>query len=269
MPPFETPSPPFRSSQLRTWFEHVEPQMQLPELLWGDYWKRFNTIQIPIFGESDYFNNAIRVAKLAGGRKADFERIFEEENKQQREKLLSLLARAANQTIYNEEIFPCKDARERVFDVCQTGYFINFVRLLKGNAFGWEADIAEDAQLNGATGNLGEETQAVADHIQDRLEENNPHDETQWPDDDYSYETPIERQTRLQHSANATYYIGTYTYARCTTPPSNSTGTPESDISTLEKETKEKEALPEYKKREIDLIMTPPMLVAIVESCRV
>lgn len=220
--------------------------MQYPELLWGDYWKRFNTIQIPIVGESDYFNNAIRVAKLAGGRKADFERISEEENKQQREKLLSLLARAANQTIYNDKMFPCRDARDRVFDVCQTGYLMNFLRLLKGNAFGWEADAAEDVQLGG---NLSEETQALADQTQDPLEENNPHDETQWPDDDYCYETPIERQAREEQSANATYYIGTYTYTQYTTPMPNSTGMPESDISILEKETEEKEALPKYKKR--------------------
>ncbi|KAL7919506.1 hypothetical protein ACQKWADRAFT_301314 [Trichoderma austrokoningii] len=54
MPPFETPRPPFCSSQLLAWFNNVEPQMH--DLLFGQYWEEFNTIKIPILKESDYFN---------------------------------------------------------------------------------------------------------------------------------------------------------------------------------------------------------------------
>ncbi|KAL7939298.1 hypothetical protein V8C35DRAFT_326385 [Trichoderma chlorosporum] len=220
MPPFEAPRPPFRSSQLRTWFDNVEPRMQ--NHLWGDYWKRFNTMTIPILGESDYFNAAIEVAKLAKGRKAEcrkaeFERMFEERIKKQREKVLSFMAKAAHQTIYSR-IFPCEDAQDIVSQVCLTGSLLDFLRLLNGNAFVWEADAAENVQLDGATSNLSEEAQSpVNQKIQD------PYDEpTQMPDDDFYLES-MERQIREEQSASATYYIGTYTYARCATPQSHAT----------------------------------------------
>ncbi|KAL7783816.1 hypothetical protein V8C37DRAFT_413633 [Trichoderma ceciliae] len=233
MPPFESPSPPFH------------------------YWKRFNTIQIPILGESDYFNTAIKIAKTAKGRKVDFERIFEERNKKQQEKLLSFITKATNQTIYNEKIFPCKDAQDIVSQVCLTGCLLDFLLLLKGNAFGWEADVAEDLQLDSATSNLSEETNSpINQAIQDPYSKEMPgpldpyyHDEpgseTQCPDDDYNYKTPIERQIREGQSANATYYISTFTHTRCTTPISNSItyspNVPASNISIIEKE-KEKKA---------------------------
>lgn len=206
-------------------------------LLWGDYWQRFNTIQIPIRGESDYFDNAIEVAKLAQGKKAEFERIFEKRNAKRREELSSLLTSAAYQTIYNDKVFPCKDARDTVSDVCLTGCLWDFLRLLKGNAFGWEADAAEDAQLNGATSNISEETQTSADQLPDPCNKElyNAYDQTQWPDDDYFYETPIERQDREEQSANATYYIGTFTFTQCTTAVSNGIDVLAADKSVLER----------------------------------
>jgi hypothetical protein len=204
-------------------------------LLWGDYWQQFNTIQIPIFGESDYFDNAIEVAKLAQGQKAEFEQIFEKRNEKRREELLSLLANAAYQTISNENVFPCQDARDTVHDVCLTGCLLDFLRLLKGNAFGWEADTAEDAQLGGVTSNFSEETQTSADQPPDPCNKEIYNNQTQWFDDDYYYETPMERQNREEQSANATYYIGTYTYTRCTTAISSGINVLAADKSVPEK----------------------------------
>ncbi|KAL7929143.1 hypothetical protein V8C35DRAFT_316361 [Trichoderma chlorosporum] len=219
MPPFQPPRPPFRSSQLRAWSNTVEPEMR--NLLWGDYWHRFNTVQIPILGEDDYFKNAVEVAKLAKGQKAEFERMFEERNRKRQDKLISQMAKAANQTIYKDDIFPCKDALIAVSEVCLSGCLTHFLRLLNGTAYGWEADAA-DVCLNNAAGNLSEEMQ------------NSPIDqgadfESQLLDDSY-YETPMERQMREEESANATYYIGTYT-----THYSDNLG---SNVSVLEKEEK-------------------------------
>ncbi|UKZ79068.1 hypothetical protein TrVFT333_006819 [Trichoderma virens FT-333] len=252
MPPFESPSPPFSSTQLRAWFDNVEPKLRDPSLLFGRLHEKFNTITIPVLRESDYFNNILRIAKLAGGREADIQRIYEEENKQRREKLKSLFARAANQTIYNDEIFPCTDARDTVADVCLTGCLLDFLRLLKGNAFGWEADAAEDIQLGGATSNPSEETQSsVNQEIQDPYDD--PGTETQVLGDNYYYTTPIERRIREEQSANATYYIGTYTYTGCTTPISNGTTyNPDisaSDISVSEMENSETKAPTRHGKR--------------------
>ncbi|KAL7952161.1 hypothetical protein V8C34DRAFT_299965 [Trichoderma compactum] len=244
MPPFERPSPPFRSSQLRTWFNNVEPQMQDPDVLWVDLWDRFNTFRIPIFRERDFFDNALRIAKLAKGRKEDIERIFEEENKQQQERLLSLLARAALQTIYNNEIFPCKDAQDTVLNTCQTGCLLDFLCLLKGNAFGWEADTAEDAQSDGAASSFNKET--LANPVHD-------YKGTQWPDEDYLYyETPMEREAALEQSAEATYYIGTYTYTRCTTPISNDVDIPTSEMHIPEENPIEKDGRFIHEKRKRD-----------------
>ncbi|KAL7931851.1 hypothetical protein V8C35DRAFT_308734 [Trichoderma chlorosporum] len=212
MPPFEAPRL-RRISQFHAWSDNVEPQMQ--DLLWGDYWQRFNTIQIPILRKSDYFDNAMEIAKLAHGQKAEFERIFEERNQKRREELLRSLAKAATQTIYNDKIFPCEDARRTVFNVCQTGCLWDFLRLLNGNAFGWEADVAEDVQPDGAVSNPQQETQILGD-------------ETQYLDDDYYYEDPMEDQTRGEQSVNAAYYIGTYTSVLASGMP------------VLEKEDKEK-----------------------------
>ncbi|KAL7931798.1 hypothetical protein V8C35DRAFT_308611 [Trichoderma chlorosporum] len=238
MPPFENPRPPFRLSQLREWHKNVEPPMR--NLLWGDYWQRFNTIQISILRESDYFNDAIEIAKLAKGQKVEFERIFTERNKKRQEKFLSQLTRAANQTIYQQNIFPCADARDTVFEVCRTGCLLDFLRLLNGTAHGWEADAA-DVQLDDATSNLSKEKpQAPIDMgipgtYDEKILGSDDDFETQWPDDDYYFEeTPIERQIREEQSASATYYIGTFT--------TYSPHVPASDISVLEKENKEKMA---------------------------
>lgn len=95
--------------------------------------------------------------------------------------------------------------------------------------------MAENAQLGGATSNFSEETQTSADQLPDPCNKKNPYDQTQWPDNDYCYETPMERQNGEEQSANATYYIGTYTYTRCTTAISNSIDVLAGDKSVLER----------------------------------
>ncbi|KKO97189.1 hypothetical protein THAR02_10706 [Trichoderma harzianum] len=253
MRPFETPRPSFCPSQLRAWFDSVEDQMQ--DDLEGDYWTRFNTIQIPILGESDYFNTAIKIAKRAKGRKAEFERIFEERNKKQKEKLLSFMSKAANQTKY-DEIFPCNDAREIVSQVCLTGCLLDFLLLLNGNAFGWEADMAGDMHLDGDTESpVDQELYAPNDeelHCSlDPCGHDDPGTETQWLEDDFYNETPMERQMRKEDSANATYYIGTFTYTRCAT--NSSVGTTVGPINpTIDSLVSEKKTQRKHGKRKRD-----------------
>ncbi|KAL7903765.1 hypothetical protein GGI35DRAFT_291985 [Trichoderma velutinum] len=189
-----------------------------------EYYERFNTIQIPILRESDYFNDTIEIAKLAHGQEAEFERIFTDRNTKRREKLLSQIARVASQIIYMDENFPCKDTRNAVSEVCQTGCLLDFLRLLKGVTYGWEADAVEDAQLDNATNfnneihSSTEKPQTIDKEIQDHYNEKaNPHhyeidsdynDETQLIDDNFYYKLLQEEQP----SASATFYIGTYTY---------------------------------------------------------
>ncbi|KAL7785179.1 hypothetical protein V8C37DRAFT_420242 [Trichoderma ceciliae] len=99
-------------------------------------------------------------------------------------------------------------------------------------AQGWEANAA-NVQLDAPTaGHLSEETQSPIDQeIQNSCSKKMhgllnffgeiqadiySYDQlssgTQWPDDDFCYEAPIERQIREEESANAAYLTGTFTY---------------------------------------------------------
>lgn len=168
--------------------------------LGGDYWRRYNTIEITVQSESDYFNTAIEVAKLAGGREAEFERIFEQRKKRRLEKLFDLMEDGTYQTIYERKIFPCERSRQTVSKVCSSGCLQDFLELLNGIAHGWEANALDDT-----TSNLSEETE-----------------KTQEPPDLYgkiqtdSYNRlatqlpPEEWYTMEKQSANATYPIGIY-----------------------------------------------------------
>ncbi|KAL7928071.1 hypothetical protein V8C35DRAFT_319029 [Trichoderma chlorosporum] len=233
MPLFETLRPPFCPSRFHIWSDNVEPQMRYR---YEEYYERFNTIQIPILGESDYFDDAIEVAKLAHGQEAEFERIFTEKNTKRRERLVSLIARISSQIIYMDENFPCKDARNAVSEVCQTGCLLGFLRLLKGITYGWEADVAEDAQLNSGT-DLNDEIQSSTEEPQP-MDDERIHGGLDGEADTYHYEidSDCNGETQLiddffyldalrehQPSTSATIYLGTYTYIRDATPTSNGT----------------------------------------------
>ncbi|PTB49518.1 hypothetical protein M431DRAFT_500289 [Trichoderma harzianum CBS 226.95] len=252
MPLFDTQRPPFCSNQLHAWSDNVEPRMRNR---YGEYYERFNTIQIPILGESDYFDNAIEVAKLAYGQEAEFKRIFTERNTKRREKLLSQIAQITSQVIYIDENFPCKDARNTVSEVCQTGCLLDFLRLLKGITYGWEADVAEDAQLNSGT-YLNDEIQSSTEKSQP-MDDERIHGALDGKADTYHYEIDSDSkgETQLiddffyykalreeQPSTSATFYLGTYTFTRYTTPTSNGTthnpNVSASDTSTSENQNK-------------------------------
>jgi hypothetical protein len=133
-------------SHIRKWEKHGVGDS---DLLWGSYWERFNTVQIPIFGETDYFNYALEIAKLARGSKEEFERIYSQRNKERMGELLELLDKADVRAYQRYREMPCEDAAEKVCAVCKTGALEDFARLLKGIAFGWEADAVHDAQSDG------------------------------------------------------------------------------------------------------------------------
>ena len=116
------------------------------EDLWGSYWERFNTIQIPIFGETDYFNYALEIAKLADGSEEEFKRIYAQRNKERMGYFLELLDKAFDRGLWHDEDFPCEDAADKVVAVCRTGSLEDFAQLLKGIAFGWEADTIHDIE---------------------------------------------------------------------------------------------------------------------------
>ncbi|KAL7936930.1 hypothetical protein V8C35DRAFT_211430 [Trichoderma chlorosporum] len=189
MSPFENQTKqPQSPRDLRVWNEHVQPEMQGRHLLWGDYWNRFNTMQIPILNKYNYFDKALAVAKLANGQKDEFERIFEEENRKRREEVLKLMSQAGLEAIYGKDAFPCDDARNTVSTVCGNGCLEGFLRLLKGTVFGWEADVINDGSSDDLSSDPGIDTQY---------------------DIDYDIDSLIDRQIR-EEQASCMVYLGTY-----------------------------------------------------------
>ncbi|KAM6485333.1 hypothetical protein HDV62DRAFT_285602 [Trichoderma sp. SZMC 28011] len=248
MPSFEKPKGPFDPSQLRAWSDNVEPQMR--DLLWGDYWQRFNTIQIPIFGPDVYFENALHFAKLAKGQKKEFERMFEAENKR-RQKVASRMFTAAMRAIDKDETYLCKNARDRVSELCQTGCYIDFLRLLIGITHDWDESAAQDSQSDGDTGDLSEETQDSADQIQDSDDEETHH-KTPWLGDDY-FGAPMDLRTREELLVRIlSQCMGVSAHGPCTSPSTDTVG-PESDVSVSERENEEEEVPHRQGKRKRDL----------------
>ncbi|KAL6881408.1 hypothetical protein J3F83DRAFT_54939 [Trichoderma novae-zelandiae] len=160
--PFETPGRPYRLSHIHAW-NKVGLSIGTPDHLWGPLWRRFNTIQIPIFGEVDYFNHAMEIAKLANGNAEEFERIYTQRNKERMGELLDLLMDAAQNVHRSKKTFPCQDAREKILAVCRTGSLEDFARLLKGVTFGWEADTTQDAPSDDSPEGSNEEMHPVVE----------------------------------------------------------------------------------------------------------
>ncbi|KAL7917686.1 hypothetical protein ACQKWADRAFT_26384 [Trichoderma austrokoningii] len=157
MPLFTSPTP--TNKQVRTWDEHVRSwgggyeqwhgvdyNLSEPRALWGAYWERFNMIQIPIFPRDEFFEIAIGIAKVAKN-KDDFKRIFEQENKERLAELEAFLSKGNSRwSLHDEDHFPSRDAFIKTMRACRDPCFSNMMLLLKGNAFGWEADYTLDEE---------------------------------------------------------------------------------------------------------------------------
>ncbi|KAL7819775.1 hypothetical protein V8C26DRAFT_395168 [Trichoderma gracile] len=163
MAPFENAPPHYMRRTLRTWYSQVEPDLRDPELLWGDCWKRFNTVRIPVLPEEEYFERALEIAKSAKDRD-EFEKIFEERNARDWQELLDLMYETTMHTLYHHDDFPCDDAWRKARHASQTGSLMEFVRVLKGVAFGWEADEVRESPLGNVPS--GEEAHIRADYIE-------------------------------------------------------------------------------------------------------
>ncbi|KAL7946323.1 hypothetical protein V8C42DRAFT_320258 [Trichoderma barbatum] len=254
---FEAPNPGFQKTLNRRWTNAVDKKfggycfLSNKDRFWGDYWERFNTMQIPLFGEEEYVNTAIEVLNNSKNPE-DFEKNFERVNKRRREVLMLLLG-SALWKIHKRKDFPSQAARCAAIRACETGCFQYFLQLLKGDIWGWEADIAEDADTANTLseeipqGTVIDETQCrveipeeyrISDEKQKYFDEclaagTIPEEwetqmDTEW---DEEYKTPRQRQEELEESAKATFYIGTtWEYPA---PAPNGTGTLNGDDDSL------------------------------------
>ncbi|KAL6858416.1 hypothetical protein J3F83DRAFT_750728 [Trichoderma novae-zelandiae] len=206
MPPFENAPPHYMRRTLRTWYSQVKPDLRDPELLWGDSWKRFNTMRIPVLPEDKHFERALEIAKIAKDRE-DFERIFLERNSNDWKELLHLMDDILMHASYHSDSFPCKDARNKVFKASQTGTLTDFIKVLKGLAFGWEADEIRETPIDSVPS--GEEASVGAGF---------PDEGEVFPEpDDIDWEE--ERALGRDYGENVIFH-GTYTYFPAPEPAS-------------------------------------------------
>ncbi|PTB64386.1 hypothetical protein BBK36DRAFT_1179311 [Trichoderma citrinoviride] len=208
MPPFQNARPHYKRRTLRIWNNQVGPDLRDPELLWGMDWERFNTVRIPVLEEDEYFERALEIAKGAKDRE-DFERSFRERNAKDWAELLDLMSDITRHTLYNDErdVFPCRDAWWKTRKASQTGSLMDFVRLLKGVAFGWEADEVRETQVDNPLS--GEEAPAGAEYTGQ---------EEVFPElEDLDWE---EEQALRGDYSDSVIFHGTYTYFPASEPAS-------------------------------------------------
>ncbi|OPB38123.1 hypothetical protein A0O28_0012270 [Trichoderma guizhouense] len=160
-----------------------------PRELWGNYWRRFNIMQIPMLGEDEYFKTATEIAEVAANEE-EFEKLFIKRNKQREKELLDLIDDITEVFVWSKGRFPCRTARRAALNASRTGCFEYFVALLRGNVLGWEADRAGNDMPNNAAAHVGEEAQKQND------EENQSSDDEEMPSpSDYrdwiDYESPF------------------------------------------------------------------------------
>ncbi|EHK22426.1 uncharacterized protein TRIVIDRAFT_60712 [Trichoderma virens Gv29-8] len=210
MSPFEAPSPYNQRSRNKAWIDSGPRGARDPDYLWGECWHRFNTMQIPMYDVKAYFDTAMALAK-ASKDKEDFEKKFEKAKQRQYKEMLDFMHKSSLRTIYEDKLFACEAAENTTFDACRSGCLEHFMRLLKGTAFGWEADeVEEEAQPS-------IEEERPEHHPLDDYDGSYPLDippdwETQIdPGYDCGYHSPRAREARLKSYENSIYFIGTYT----------------------------------------------------------
>ncbi|KAL6795550.1 hypothetical protein J3E68DRAFT_351537 [Trichoderma sp. SZMC 28012] len=160
---FEVPDVTMQKTRNDAWCKKIGGKhLGGPRELWGDYWRRFNTMQIPMLGEDEYFKTATAIAEVAANEE-EFEKLFITRNKQREEELLDLIDDITEAIVWDKGRFPCWAARHAALNAGRTGCFEYFVSLLQGNVLGWEADRAGDGMPNNVVTHFGEEAQKPDD----------------------------------------------------------------------------------------------------------
>ncbi|RFU81622.1 hypothetical protein TARUN_570 [Trichoderma arundinaceum] len=261
MPIFDPPYPGNQRERNTEWRRDAHISICDVDFLWGLFWHRYNTIQIPIFGEEEYFQIAIAIARRTKNRE-EFEKEFEKTNKERREALRRLMGAATLKSM-GEAGFPCKAAQDAAFFAGQTGCLEYFIKLLKGTVYGWEADIVGEEELDPADKEssasadgkrqspavgkpqspANEKPQSPAIEIPRTLGDDMPSPiddydharslqlQLELPDDchtqdfdswDLDYYAPGQLEAELEAQAGAVFYIGTvYQYAAPTPASTN------------------------------------------------
>lgn len=134
MAPFEPPN--IRQAKNKAWAKVAKADFYDPDVLWTDYWNRFNTMALPIQDEDAFFADAMAAARTAQNRE-HLEEILEQKSRNRRVELSDVVSSIAIAAITLRTPFPTPAARSAALKVGQTGSLDSFVQLACGVAFSW------------------------------------------------------------------------------------------------------------------------------------
>ncbi|KXH59540.1 hypothetical protein CSAL01_06629 [Colletotrichum salicis] len=149
----------------KAWRRIAKPDFHNPKMIWGDYWRRFNTIAVPLLDEDAYFADVMTAAKQAENR-GHLEELLAAKHEERRRDLDSFVRDIALSSINFRQHFSSTNTRDAALKIGQTGSMDSFIQFVCGVVFGWSK--AEDKQLihvttAGVTSTIGNEPDARRD----------------------------------------------------------------------------------------------------------
>ncbi|KAL7894371.1 hypothetical protein HDV63DRAFT_396834 [Trichoderma sp. SZMC 28014] len=132
------PEAPIKSlEQTKEWMRTAPEDIRDPKFLWKDCWERFNTIQMPITSTQEYFDIAIKIAKVSHD-KSSFEKLFRQTIRQRQAEVTKWYADFKRNAWREGQSFPCGTARVLAVEFCRTGSLNCLLQILDGVAYGWK-----------------------------------------------------------------------------------------------------------------------------------
>ncbi|KAK0718953.1 hypothetical protein B0T21DRAFT_386606 [Apiosordaria backusii] len=131
-----SPPPNTREKDIR-WQAFANVGCRDSRLLWTTYWKRFNTITIPLLDEDAFFSDALAAAKVARNRE-HLEELLDEKSKERRAELESVVDKIPCAAVFDKNPFPPEAAWDAVDKVGRSGSLDSFMQLVSGIVWGWD-----------------------------------------------------------------------------------------------------------------------------------
>ncbi|KAK2055569.1 hypothetical protein LY76DRAFT_595926 [Colletotrichum caudatum] len=142
MPAFQPPGMTYEKN--KAWRRIAKPDFSNPKMIWGDYWRRFNTITVPLLDEDAYFADVMAAAKHAEDR-GHLEELLAEKHEERRRDLDNAIRDIALSSIYFRQHCSSTTTRDAALKIGQTGSMDSFIQFVCGIMFGWSS--TEDQQL--------------------------------------------------------------------------------------------------------------------------
>ncbi|KAL2756520.1 hypothetical protein ACRALDRAFT_1062274 [Sodiomyces alcalophilus JCM 7366] len=138
--PFDPPNGTYQKEKI--WINTAKPGFRNPKRVWNEYWKRFNTITIPLLDEDAYFADAIAAAKRAQDRD-HLEELLAEKFEERRQDLTNLLTDIFLAARCDRKNFPSQAVCNAARKVGETGSLDSFLQFVCGVAFNWKEFVGQ------------------------------------------------------------------------------------------------------------------------------